>query len=310
MKMISKIIIFLIYLSFIPSFIFGQNYPVNSEKPDTSISENASIADSDSFKVYNNNYILLRNYLNETGMYLKKSSKAYSAIPTISLNIISEKEDPYLLMGVTFFLLPIELTISRTYGEFASAYYFGRAGDKLLKASDYILGNNFLSFKSAGHNLKKCGKYNYLSGGLMAGGIAVSTYSWFNLLDNKDKPNYLPLGLGFILAGRLLRLIPLSYANSSGGDIISISNLFKTEEQNELFYKAGKNIKNYAKYTYWGYGLQGLGTVLFLASGDNTTMAGWGLGISILSWLIFDEIGLNSLKNAGDELIALSRLLL
>ena len=304
---------FLIYLLFIPSFIFGQNYQVNSEKPDTSISENASIADSNSFKVYNNNYILLRNYLNESGSYLKKSSKAYSGMPTISLNIISEKEDPYLLMGVAFILLPIELTISRTYGEFASAYYFGRAGDELLKASDYIQGNNLLSFKSAGHNLKRCGKYSYLSGGLMAGGIAVSTYSWFNLLDNKDKPNYRTLGtlgLGSILAGRLLRLIPLSYAKSAGGDIMSISNLFETEEQNELFYKAGKNIKNYAKYTYWGYGLQGLGTVLFLASGDNTTMAAWGLGTAILSWLIFDEIGLNSLKKAGDKLIDLSRLLL
>ena len=304
---------FLIYLLFIPSFIFGQNYQVNSEKPDTSISENASIADSNSFKVYNNNYILLRNYLNESGSYLKKSSKAYSAKPTISLNIISGEGNPYLLIGVAFFLLPIELTISRTYGEFASAYYFGRAGDELLKASDYIQGNNLLSFKSAGHNFKKCEKYNYLSGGLMAGGIAISTYSWFNLLDNEDKPNYrtlCTLGLSSILAGRLLRLIPLSYAKSAGGDIISISNLFKTEEQNELFYKAGKNIKNYAKYTYWGYGLQGLGTVLFLASGDNTTMAAWGLGTAILSWLIFDEIGLNSLKKAGDKLIDLSRLLL
>jgi len=309
MKMISKIIIFLIYLLFIPSFIFSQNLPVNSKKLDTPISENASFADSDSFKVY----MILRDCLDESGRYLKKSSKAYSAMPTVSLNIISENENPYLLIGVTFFLLPIEMTISRTYGEFASAYYFGKAGDELLKASDYIKGDNRLSFKNAGYNLRKCGKYSYLSGGLMAGGIAVSTYSWFNLLGNEDKPNYRTLGrlgLGSILVGRLLRLIPLSYAKSAGGDIISISNLFKTEEQNELFYKAGKNIKNYAKYTYWGYGLQGLGTVLFLASGDNTTMAAWGLGTAIFSWLIFDEIGLNSLKKAGDKFIDLSRLLL
>jgi len=310
MKIISKMMVFLICLLFIPFLIFGQNLPVNSEKSDTSILENASIADSDSFKVYNNNYILLRNYLNESGSYLKKSSKAYSTKPTRSLNIISETENIFLGLGAAFFLLPIELTISRTYGEFASAYYFGKAGDELLKASDYIKGDNMLSFKNAGHNFKKCEKYNYLSGGLMAGGIAISTYSWFNLLDNKDKPNYFPLGLSSILAGRLLRLIPLSYAKSAGGDIISISNLFKTEEQNELFYKAGKNIKNYTNYTYWGYGLQGLGTVLFLASGDNTTMAGWGLGTAILSWFIFDEIGLKSLKKAGDKLIDLSRLLL
>jgi len=301
-------------LLFIPSFIFGQNYLVNSEKPDTSISENVSIADTDSFKVY----MILRDCLGESGSYLKKSSKAYSAKPTISLNIISGAENPkaeelYFLMGVAFILLPIELTISRTYGEFASAYYFGRAGDELLKASDYIQGDNRLSFKNAGNNFKKCEKYSYLSGGLMAGGIAVSTYSWFNLLGNEDKSNYRALGrlgLGSILAGRLLRLIPLRYANSAGKDIVSISNLFKTEEQNELFYKAGKNVKNYANYTYWGYGLQGLGTVLFLASGDNTTMAAWGLGTAILSWFIFDEIGLNSLKKAGDKLIDLSRLLL
>jgi hypothetical protein len=154
MKIISKMMIFLIYLLFIPSLIFSQNYPVNSEKPDTSISENVSIADSDSFKVY----MILRDCLDESGSYLKKSSKAYSAKPTISLNIISETENPFLGLGAAFFLLPIELTISRTYGEFASAYYFGRSGDELLKASDYIQGDNRLSFKNAGNNFKKCEK--------------------------------------------------------------------------------------------------------------------------------------------------------
>ena len=300
MKMLSQIMVVLIYLSFIPSLIYGQNYPVDSEKPDTSISENASISDSNSYNVYNNNYGLLRNYLKESGSYLKKSSEAYRTMPTRAL------ENP----EVYFFILPIEMTLSRTYGEFASAYYFGRSGDELLKASDYVQGNNLLSFKSAGQNLKKCEKYGYLSGGLMAGGIAASTYALFKSFENEGKSNYFTLGLGSILAGRLLRLIPLNYAKSAGGNIMSISNLFKTEKQNELFYQAGNSIQNYTKRTYWGYGLQGLGITLFLASGDNTTMAAWGLGTAFLSWFIFDDIGLNALKKSGDKLVDLSRLLL
>lgn len=268
------------------------------------------VFDSKSKNEKGTNNALVRKYINNSGIYLKKSAVSYSAMPTRTFNMITKENDPYMLMGLTLIVLPIELTLSRFYGEFASAYYFDKSGKEIIKGSDYVVNNTSLKFKNIGNNFKNCGKYGYVSGAFTAGGLGITTYALFNSFDNNNASNLFTIGFGSILAGRLLRLIPLHYARVSGEKLSNISDIFQNDNQNKLIHQAGVDIQNYSKRTYWGYYLQALGATLFLASGEDNSMKSIGLGTFILSWLIFDEIGLHSLKSAGRKLEELGDLIL
>jgi len=307
MKMLPQKII---CITFLHSLLFGQKLSLNTVNYDTLISKNLSHSDSISNNVINSN--LLGKYLKRSGIYLKKSAETYSIMPNRTLNMIAEENNVYTLMGLTFIILPIELTLSRFWGELSSAYYFGKSGNELINVSEYIQGSNSASFKIAGQNFKKCGNYNYLSSGFMVGGLTISTYALLKSFENNGNgnSNLFSLGISSILISRLLHLIPLHYATLSGKNLTNISGLFQDEKQNRLIYQSGLDVQNYSKRTYWGYYLQALGATLFLVSGENNSMKSIGLGTFILSWFIFDEIGLNVLKSAGDKLEDLGTLLL
>lgn len=261
------------------------------------------------FNEKNAKYSLLGADLEKAGRYLRKASKAYALMPTRTLNAITEEENPYLLMGLTLVILPIELTLSRFYGEFSSAYYFGSAGNAIINGSKYMPPQHAPTLKMAGENLKKYRSYGYLSGAVFVGGLAMTTYAWFSALGDNEKTGLLTAGLGAILAGRALRLLPLHYAKSCGKKLESISGSFPTDTHNKLIQEAGKSMQAYANRTYWGYGLQALGITLAFAAGDDDQMKAIGLETAILSWFIFDAVGAKAANSAGERLEELGNVL-
>ncbi len=253
------------------------------------------------------NYGALGSNLEEAGGYLRKAAKAYTLMPTRTLDLINKEENPDMLIALSFFILPIEFTLSRFWGELSSAYYFGRAGDQMVTGSVFIQPQEKPKLKLVGANLKKYRNYGYLGGAVFVSGISMTTYAWFSALGDDEKPRVLNAGLGAIVAGRLLRLIPLEYARSAGKKLESIS--LPTGRRNNLMLKAGKSMQAYANRTYWGYGLQALGITLALAAGNDCQMKAIGIGTAVLSGFIFDAIGASAANAAGKSLEELGNFL-
>jgi hypothetical protein len=255
------------------------------------------------------NIRLFGNKLRIAGGHLRKGAKAYRLMPTRTLDAIAEEKEPYLLMGLTFIILPIELTLSRFYGEFPCAYHFGQSGNDFIEASTYLQPQQLPTLKLAGEDLRKYRNYGYLSSTFLVAGLGLGTYTWFKDLSGEVNSNFYAVSLGAILAGRALRLIPLHYARSSGKKLESFSSSFSIDTHNVLMQNAGKNLQAYANRTYWGYGLQAAGITLALVAGDNRQMKTIGIGTAILSWFIFDAIGASAANAAGEKLEELGNVL-
>lgn len=278
------------------SYLYLTNLSIQGHKNNPIIYENIQPIDS-------LNYQSIGLHLKNTGDYITKASKANSLFPIRTLDIISESEDdPYLAIGITLFILPIEFTFGRIWGEYASLFYMGRAGDELIECANYLPKDASLNLKKVGYEFKDYQKYSIISSSIFVGGLAALTYGWISSL-NGDYRKDLMVGGGIgVVAGRAFRILPLHSAMKAGAKLELVTGIFPTETQRKLIQDAGTKLQSYVKLTYWGNGIQGLGllvTSIGIENKDATTV-GIGVSTTILSGMIFNILSTKALQKAGN----------
>lgn len=248
---------------------------------------------------------VLGGELHQTAKYLRKAYYSYSMVPGTAKLISSAIEEDDFLRAIIWgiILLPIDFAVTSLYGNFRGAYYFGRAGNHLMVASNVLPQEQAILMERSGNNLKTCQTIDYAGSALFCGGVLSGTA---NLWEKKS----LTYPLIIMGIGHGLKLFSIHYADLSGKDLQEISKSPISIEPFKAIGKGGKELQNYRKWTYWGSGLMTLGVATTIVGKNNSTAMGIGIlttmsGIVLSGSIAKDYINSASYKldEASDRLI-------
>lgn len=218
---------------------------------------------------------LLAEYLIEAGYHLKKAYK------------IREEGRSWISLG-----------------EFSVPSQIGIAGEQLIGASTVISPQRAPLMEKAGKELKSYRNRRYWSTTLFLGGLLTMA------IGAKSKTAVVAGGLS-MLTGEGIGIMAPCHMKSAGKALEDISGDFQTPDERKLMERAGESLQSYAKYTYWGWGLQGTGMTAAIVgfANENTGVGVIGIGTTLIGMFLRNTIAPSNIGSAGERLEELGNVL-
>jgi len=322
-KMLFAAVSTLILVFGICSFVLSQT-PENpadtpNTQPSTDVSQPAeSKLTPDSTNVSNTvsfteaDYKLLGERMLASGKYMNKTYNAYSIVPGTWrwMGEEMEKGNAYSAVFIGVILLPFDLAFTRLYGGFVGPYYSGKVGDQFVSASKILPSQQASLMEMSGKNLKMGQTFGMLGNAAFYGGLTIalvqlygSSDSSSNDLSNEPKSKSKPIaGIGTMALGTCLKLISVQYTGSAGSKLEGVSVSFPGIEPFKTVGEAGKELRDYRTYSYWGTALMGAGIGMLSASKKGDSLITPGIITAVVGWVVASPVAVYNIKNAAAKL--------
>ena len=305
------------------SFVLSQTpenpADVPNTQPSTDVSQPAeskptpdSTNASNTVSLTEADYKLLGERMLASGTYMKKTYNAYSIVPGTWkwMGEEMEKGNAYSAVFIGIIVLPFDLAFTRLYGGFLGSYYSGKVGDQFVSASKILPSQQASLMEMSGKNLKMGQTFGMLGNAAFYGGLTItlvqlygSSDSSSNDLSNKPKSKSKPIaGLGTMALGTCLKLVSVQYTGSAGGKLEGVSVSFPGIEPFKAVGEAGKGLRDYRTYSYWGTALMGAGIGMISASKKGDSLITPGIITAIVGWVVASPVAVNNIKNAASKL--------
>ena len=306
-------------LAMLLTFTFGLSLTVVAEIPESpeattpaeepderSVEETPTLETS--ITISDSDLTIFGGEIQETGGYLRKTYNSFSLVPGTWRWMAKEMEEgsPLAAAFVGIFVLPADFTLSRLYGNFRGSYYFGRAGDPLIASSRVMPSEQAVLIERSGNDLKTCRTFGLFSNALFYGGLSAAVVKYYGTLFEEEGEETSDVSYTYetiaMAAGYGLRLLSVHYAGSAGRRLEELSMSSPSTEPLVAMGEAGRSLRDYRNYTYWGYGLTALGITLAVAGEDNDTLLATGILTTLGGWIVSSPVAVNSIKAAAEKL--------
>jgi len=290
------------------SFVLSQTpenpADVPNTQPSTDVSQPAeSIPTPESTNASNTvslteaDYKLLGERMLASGKYMNKTYNAYSIVPGTWkwMGEEMEKGNAYSAVFIGVILLPFDLAFTRLYGGFLGSYYSGKVGDQFVSASKILPSQQASLMEMSGKRLKTGQTFGMLGNAAFYGGLTIALVQ----LNNSSKPI---AGLGTMALGACLKLVSVQYTGSAGGKLEGVSVSFPGIEPFKAIGEAGKELRDYRTYSYWGTALMGAGIGMISASKKGDSLITPGIITAIVGWVVASPVAVYNIKNAAAKL--------
>jgi hypothetical protein len=297
------------------SFVLSQTpenpADVPNTQPSTDVSQPAeSIPTPDSTNASNAvslteaDYKLFGERMSASGAYMKKTYNAYSIVPG-TWRWISKEIDEGNVLEVTIgaiFLLPFDLALTRLYGGFLGSYYSGRVGDQFVSASKILPSQQASLMEMSGNNLKTGRTLGMFGNAAFYGGLTVALVQLYGSSDDSSSKSKPIAGLGTMALGACLKLISVQYTGLAGDKLEGVSVSFPGIEPFKTVGEAGKELRDYRTYSYWGNALMGAGIGMLAVSKKGDSLITPGIITAIVGWVVASPVAVYNIKNAAAKL--------
>jgi len=277
----------------------GQNIQPSTEPaPDSAnVSDTISLTEAD--------YRLFGERMLASGKYMSKTYNAYSIVPGTWkwMGQKMEEGDAFsAILGVI--ILPFDLAFTRLYGGFVGAYNTGRAGDQFISASRILPSQTASLMETSGKNLKTARTFGVFGNAAFYGGLTLALVQLYgNSSEDEAASRPKPIaGLGAMALGYCLKLVSVQYTGSAGSGLHKLSASFPAIELSGAIGEAGKELRDYRSYSYWGTALMGAGIGILSASKKDDSLATFGLATAVVGWVIASPVAAYNIKNVAAKL--------
>jgi hypothetical protein len=256
-------------------------------------------------------YKLFGERMLASGKYMNKTYNAYSIVPGTWkwMGEEMEKGNAYSAVFIGVILLPFDLAFTRLYGGFLGPYYSGKVGDQFVSASKILPSQPASLMEMSGKRLKTGQTFGMLGNAAFYGGLTIalvqlygSSNSSSDDLSNKPKSKSKPIaGLGTMALGTCLKLVSVQYTGSAGSKLEGVSVSFPGIEPFKAIGQAGKELRDYRTYSYWGTALMGAG-IGMISAGKEGDLITPGIIAAIVGWVVASPVAVYNIKNAASKL--------
>ena len=240
-----------------------------------------------------------------TGGRLRKAYNSFSIVPGTIHEIGKEvdKGEIGVAAFLTIFILPIDFTVSRFFGNFMGSYHLGKAGNHLGGASKIFPEEQQLLMARAGKNLGSARSYGLLSNTLFYGGlIGVLVHDYGTSVEDGGEGRSTPyISIGAMAAGYGLRMLSARYAGSAGSLLRQIAVVPLANEPLQALKEVGDKLGGYETAIHTGTGLTILGAGIAVASKGEGTGLKVGLLTAAVGWIVANPVAASEIKAAASK---------
>ena len=244
--------------------------------------------------------------LQVTGMRFRKAYNSFSVVPGTWHEIGEEidKGNPGGATILAVFILPIDFTLSRFYGNFAGSHHLGKAGGHLIASSKVFPAEQRVMMENAGKNLRAARTYGIFSNALFYGGlIGVLAHDYGSSIEEGGSGSSTPYAaMGAIATSYGLRMLSARYVGSAGARLREIAGSPLANEPLKAISGAGMSLGGYETATYVGNALTVLGITAAIAGRDNGTALKAGIITAAVGWIISGPVAASEIKAAAHKL--------
>jgi len=284
--------------------------PANDQNIQPSADTNAgstSVPDSatNTISLTEADYRLLGERMLASGAYMKKTYNAYSIVPgTWKWMGQKMEEGDAFSAALGVIILPFDLALTRLYGGFVGSYNSGRAGDQFISASKILPPQPASLMETSGKNLKTSRTFGMFGNAAFYGGLTVTLIQLYgNSSEDGSSSKPKPIaGLGTMALGYCLKLVSVQYTGSAGSRLKGVSASFPAIELSKAVGAAGKELRDYRSYSYWGTALMGAGIGILSASKKDDSLVTVGLVTAVVGWVIASPVAAYNIKNVAAKL--------
>jgi hypothetical protein len=278
-----------------PSADLNQNAEPNLAPDSANVSNTVSLTEAD--------YRLLGERMLASGAYMKKTYNAYSIVPgTWKWMGQKMEEGDAFSAALGIIILPFDLALTRLYGGFVGAYNSGRAGDQFISASRILPPQQAFLMETSGKDLKTGRTFGMFGNAAFYGGLTVTLIQLYGS-SSEDGSSSKPIaGLGTMALGYCLKLVSVQYTGSAGSRLERVSASFPAIELSRAMGEAGKELRDYQSYSYWGTALMGAGIGILSASKKDDSLVTVGLVTAVVGWVVASPVAAYNIKNVAAKL--------
>ena len=279
-----------------PSADLNQNAEPNSTPDSANASNTVTLTEAD--------YKLLGERMLASGKYMNRTYNAYSIVPgTWKWMGQKMEEGDAFSAALGIIILPFDLALTRLYGGFVGSYNSGKAGDQFISASKILPPQPASLMEMSGKNLKMGRTFGMFGNAAFYGGLTVTLIQLYGNSSDGSSSKPKPIaGLGTMALGYCLKLVSVQYTGSAGSRLEGVSASFPAIEPFKAIREAGKELRDYRSYSYWGTALMGAGIGILSASKKDDSLVTVGLVTAVVGWVVASPVAAYNIKNVAAKL--------